>query len=326
MSNDASREISPEDWQQSTDILTAIKKSVHRVVVGQDKMINRLMIGLLADGHILLEGAPGLAKTLTVRSLAAALSLPFSRIQFTPDLLPADLIGTEIYNPKTGDFSTRQGPIFSSIVLADEINRAPPKVQSALLEAMQERQVTIGTESFQLPKPFLVLATQNPVEQEGTYPLPEAQADRFLMKVHVDYPSRDTERALLERQISLSDVQAVASAQDLDLCRRVMSQIRIDGIILDYIVDLVRTSRDKSSAVFAKWVDFGASPRASLALVSASKAYALLEGRSFVMPDDIKAIIFDVLRHRILPSFEAEAEGVSIDDIILQILQRVHSP
>ena len=326
MSNDASREISPEDWQQSTDILAAIKKSVHRVVVGQDKMINRLMIGLLADGHILLEGAPGLAKTLTVRSLAAALSLPFSRIQFTPDLLPADLIGTEIYNPKTGDFSTRQGPIFSSIVLADEINRAPPKVQSALLEAMQERQVTIGTESFQLPKPFLVLATQNPVEQEGTYPLPEAQADRFLMKVHVDYPSRDTERALLERQISLSDVQAVASAQDLDLCRRVMSQIRIDGIILDYIVDLVRTSRDKSSAVFAKWVDFGASPRASLALVSASKAYALLEGRSFVMPDDIKAIIFDVLRHRILPTFEAEAEGVSIDDIILQILQRVHSP
>lgn len=326
MSNDSLTEIAPEDWQTTTQVLSDIKKSVHRVVVGQNRMINRLMIGLLADGHILLEGAPGLAKTLTVRALAAALSLPFSRIQFTPDLLPADLIGTEIYNPKTGEFSTRQGPIFSSIVLADEINRAPPKVQSALLEAMQERQVTIGTDSFKLPKPFLVLATQNPVEQEGTYPLPEAQADRFLMKVHVDYPSRETERALLERQTSLSQVQSVASVAQLQLCRKVMSQIRIDGIVLDYIVDLVRASRDKSSGVFSKWVDFGASPRASLALVSASKAYALLEGRDFVMPDDIKAIIFDVLRHRILPTFEAEAEGVSVDDIILQILQRVQSP
>ena len=326
MSNDSLSQISSTDWATSTEVLSNLKRSVHQVVVGQEKMINRLMIGLLADGHILLEGAPGLAKTLTVRSLAAALSLPFSRIQFTPDLLPADLIGTEIYNPKTGEFSTRQGPIFSSIVLADEINRAPPKVQSALLEAMQERQVTIGTESFSLPKPFLVLATQNPVEQEGTYPLPEAQADRFLMKVHVDYPSRETERALLEHSTSLSRIKPVATVEQLQLCRDVMSKIRIDGIILDYIVDLVRASRDKSHGVFARWIDFGASPRASLALVSASKAYALLEGRDFVMPDDIKSIIFDVLRHRILPTFEAEAEGVTVDDIILQILQRVHSP
>ena len=326
MSNDSLSQVSPSDWAATTEVLSDLKRSVHQVVVGQENMINRLLIGLLADGHILLEGAPGLAKTLTVRSLAKALSLPFSRIQFTPDLLPADLIGTEIYNPKTGEFSTRQGPIFSSIVLADEINRAPPKVQSALLEAMQERQVTIGTDSFSLPKPFLVLATQNPVEQEGTYPLPEAQADRFLLKVHVDYPSRETERALLEHTASLSKIKPVATVAQLQLCRDVMTKIRIDGIVLDYIVDLVRTSRDKSSGVFAKWVDFGASPRASLALVVASKAHALLEGRDFVMPDDIKSIVFDVLRHRILPTFEAEAEGVTVDDIILQILQRVHSP
>lgn len=326
MTQESHSTLNMTEWREASAILTDLRQHVHQVIIGQEEMVERLIIGLIADGHVLLEGAPGLAKTLTVRTLAASLSLAFSRIQFTPDLLPADLIGTEIYNPKTGEFSTRKGPIFSNIVLADEINRAPPKVQSALLEAMQERQVTIGTESFKLPNPFLVLATQNPIEQEGTYPLPEAQSDRFLFKVKVKYPERDTERQLLEHRKQVTDIGSMATKEQLMMCREVVSKIPIEPIILDYIVDLVRTTRDNTSGVFSKWIEFGASPRASLALLGASKAHALLDGRAFVTPDDIKAIVFDVLRHRILPTFEAEAEGISVDEIILQVLQRVPSP
>ena len=308
--------------------VSTIKKAISHVIVGQDYMVERLLIGLLADGHVLLEGAPGLAKTLTVRSLASAIDLSFSRVQFTPDLLPADLVGTEIYDPKNGGFSTRKGPIFGSIVLADEINRAPPKVQSALLEAMAERQVTIGGETFSLPSPFLVLATQNPLEQEGTYPLPEAQADRFMFKVVVSYPSKEEEKEVLVRSWNPQSVQVprVSSREDLMACRTGLEHVLVKDLILEYVLSLVRETRSQAGNPLSRYISFGASPRASLSLLHAARAHAFVQGRAFVTPDDVKALAADVLRHRIVLTYEAEAEGVHHDWLIRQLLQQVKTP
>lgn len=310
-------------------IITQIKQQLARVIVGQDNMIDGLLIGMLNDGHVLLEGPPGLAKTLTVSTLAKTLRFHFQRIQFTPDLLPADLIGTEIYNPKTGEFSTRTGPIFSNIVLADEINRAPPKVQSALLEAMQERQVTIGEDSWTLPRPFLVLATQNPLEQEGTYPLPEAQSDRFLLKVMVGYPSREEEKKVvfLSREKSLS-VEPVVGMEELELCKRQVQKIHFDDIVLEYILDIVRATRHprEYGLSLQRYLAHGAGVRATIALEKVAKTQAFLQGRSFVSPDDVKEMAPAVLRHRIILTYEAEAEGVTPDSIIDMILQKVPIP
>ena len=308
--------------------MTAIKKSVGNVVVGQSIMVDRLLIGLLADGHVLLEGAPGLAKTLTVRSLAASIDIQFQRVQFTPDLLPADLLGTEIYSPKEGTFSTRKGPIFGNILLADEINRAPPKVQSALLEAMAERQVTIGGVTYSLPSPFLVLATQNPLEQEGTYPLPEAQADRFMFKVEIDYPTEDEEREILSRSWNMDNLQVstVSNREQLMRCRLGLSHIIVKDIIVDYVLSLVRATRSKGSGNWGRYISFGASPRASLALLHAARAHAFLRERAFVTPDDVKGLVADVLRHRIGLTYEAEAEGVNLNWLIRQIVSNVRTP
>ena len=291
-------------------------------------MIDRLLIGLLADGHVLLEGAPGLAKTRTVRSLAQAVDLGFSRVQFTPDLLPADLVGTEVYSPKEGTFSTRKGPIFSNIVLADEINRAPPKVQSALLEAMGEKQVTIGGETHVLPSPFLVLATQNPLEQEGTYPLPEAQADRFMFKVLVGYPGEDDEKEILMRSWNPEDhsVPCVGDHAMLVACRAGLSHIMVKEIIVDYVLSLVRGTRKEGGSNLARYIAFGASPRASLSLLHAARAHAFIQGRSFVTPDDIKPLVADVLRHRIGLTYEAQAEGIHHDWLIRQLVQQTRTP
>ncbi len=308
--------------------VSSIKKAIANVIVGQEMMIDRLLIGLLADGHVLLEGAPGLAKTRTVRSLAQAIALNFSRVQFTPDLLPADLVGTEIYSPKEGSFSTRKGPIFSNIVLADEINRAPPKVQSALLEAMGEKQVTIGGETHQLPSPFLVLATQNPLEQEGTYPLPEAQADRFMFKVVVGYPDKKEEKEILLRSWNPQDhsVPCVGDRAMLMACREGLSHIMVKDIIVDYVLSLVRGTRKEGGSNLARYISFGASPRASLSLLHAARANAFLQGRSFVTPDDVKPLVADVLRHRIGLTYEAMAEGIHHDWLIRQLVQQTRTP
>ncbi len=308
-------------------IVRAIREEVGRVLVGQDHMVDRLLMGFLCHGHVLLEGVPGLAKTLTVRTLSQALRLDFQRIQFTPDLLPADVIGTQIYNPRTQDFTTHRGPVFANIVLADEINRAPAKVQSALLEAMQERQVTIGDETHPLPAPFLVLATQNPIEQEGTYTLPEAQADRFMFKVVVGYPSKAEERLILERSTQPAPrIQAVAGSEELETLRRVLSMIRMEGVIADYIVNVVHATRPGGQTELARLVEFGASPRATIALSKAARALAFLEGRAYVTPDDVKAVGPDVLRHRILLTYEAEAEGMTVDDVISKVFAQVPTP
>ena len=317
------------DMDRYFSIIQRIQKEVSKVIVGQRHMVNSLLIGLLADGHVLLEGAPGLAKTLAIRTLSQAISLNFQRIQFTPDLLPADLVGTEIYSPKTGDFSTRKGPVFTNILLADEINRAPPKVQSALLESMQERQVTIGGETHKLPNPFLVLATQNPLEQEGTYPLPEAQADRFMLKVVIDYPSAQEEKdILLLSKASKQQVTPVASPNEIYQCREALSSINVENILLDYIVSIVRATRDPNAfdIPVGRFIDFGASPRASLAMLEAAKAHAFLSRQSFVTPDNVKAVGADVLRHRVLLTYEAEAEGITSDWIVQQIFQRLRTP
>jgi len=308
-----------------------VTDEVGRRVVGQSGMIERLLIGLLTGGHILLEGVPGLAKTLAVRTLAEILHATFSRIQFTPDLLPADVIGTMIFDQKSQEFHPKKGPLFAHIVLADEINRAPAKVQSALLEAMQEQQVTIGGTTYPLPSPFLVLATQNPIEQEGTYPLPEAQLDRFLLKVKVDYPSRLDEREILVRMSGgepilverLLDPTAVLEA------RRAIAKVHLDPRLADYVVDLVRATREPATVglpAVAPLIGFGASPRASIALAQAGRAYAFLQGRDFVVPEDLRALAPDVLRHRLVLTFEAEAEEVSADAIIDQILGAVKVP
>lgn len=310
---------------------SALTDEVGRVIVGQRDMVQGLLIGLLTAGHVLLEGVPGLAKTLTVSTLARALDAQFSRVQFTPDLLPADLIGTLIYDPRTHKFSPRKGPIFANIVLADEINRAPAKVQSALLEAMQERQVTIGDATYPLEAPFLVLATQNPVEQEGTYRLPEAQVDRFLLKLTIGYPSREDEREIVDRMAAGSEAPSVAalmSARELIDARRVVEHITLVPAVRDYIVDLVQATRDPGAfgLDIAPLIEFGASPRGSIALARAARAHAFLAGRPAVIPTDVKAVAMMVLAHRITPSFEAQAEDETPEAIIRRVLDHIPAP
>jgi len=329
---------SDEQVQNQAMPINALIKAVGTVVVGQEQMIRSLIIGLLTGGHVLLEGVPGLAKTLTVTTLADALHAKFARIQFTPDLLPADLIGTEIYNPKEATFTARKGPIFANIVLADEINRAPAKVQSALLEAMQEKHATIGGETHSLVspgEPFLVLATQNPIEQEGTYPLPEAQVDRFMLKIKVGYPTPNDERLIVDRMISTIDtptVEAMLTLDQLGQARKTVDEIYIDDKLKTYIVSLVQATRDPGSAGVTwsldmeKMIDFGASPRASLSLARAARANAFLEGRGFVTPSDIKMVGMDVMRHRVMISYEAEAEGITSEDLVQEVFDRIAIP
>ena len=312
-------------------LIQDVSRQVGLRVVGQEYMIDRLLISMLTGGHVLLEGVPGLAKTLTVRTLAETISTSFSRIQFTPDLLPADVVGTQIYDQPTGQFMVKKGPIFANIILADEINRAPAKVQAALLEAMQEKQVTIGGSTFKLEEPFLVLATQNPIEQEGTYPLPEAQVDRFMLKLRVGYPPRDEEREIMRRMASGHpiEVRHVATPQAILEARGRIADLYMDDRIVDYIVDIVHATRDPGAAGLkdlTPLIEFGASPRATIALAQASRAHAFLRGRAFVTPDDVKAIAPDVLRHRVITTFEAEAEEVTSDEIVTRVLAKVESP
>jgi len=312
-------------------LIQDVSRQVALRVVGQEYMIDRLLISILTGGHVLLEGVPGLAKTLTVRTLAETISTSFSRIQFTPDLLPADVIGTQIYDQSTGKFMVKKGPIFANIILADEINRAPAKVQAALLEAMQEKQVTIGGTTYKLEEPFLVLATQNPIEQEGTYPLPEAQVDRFMLKLRVGYPTRDEEREIMRRMAGghAIDVRHAATPEAILEARGRIADLYMDDRIVDYIVDIVHATREPAAAGLKDLVpliEFGASPRATIALAQASRAHAFLRGRAFVTPDDIKAIAPDVLRHRVLTTYEAEAEEVSSDEIVRRVLAKVESP
>ena len=308
-----------------------VMRQVARRVVGQEYMVERLLIGLLTGGHVLLEGVPGLAKTLTVRTLAETISTSFQRIQFTPDLLPADVVGTQVYDQSNGQFSVKKGPIFANIVLADEINRAPAKVQAALLEAMQEKQVTIGGTTYKLEEPFLVLATQNPIEQEGTYPLPEAQVDRFMLKLRVGYPTRDEEKEIMRRMASGEPItvqHAAAPAAILEARKRI-AELYMDERIVDYIVDIVHATRKPAEAGLPDLVpliEFGASPRATISLAQASRAHAFLRGRSFVTPDDVKAIAPDVLRHRVLTTYEAEAEEVTSDAVVERVLAKIESP
>ncbi len=305
-------------------------REIHRVIVGQKYMVERLLIGLLSRGHILLEGVPGLAKTLTIKTLSSAVDTKFQRIQFTPDLLPADLVGTMIFNQKDGTFSPKKGPIFANIILADEINRAPAKVQSALLEAMQERQVTIGEHSYPLEEPFLVLATQNPIEQEGTYPLPEAQIDRFMLKLRVDYPNIEEERIILDRMSTDDpiDVEKVVTQDDIHRLRGVVTEVYMDDRIKDYIVQLVFATRkpDDYELDLKELIQFGASPRATIFLAQAARAHAFIKGRGYVTPEDIKAIGLDVLRHRIILTYEAEAEEVTPETVITRIFDAVQVP
>jgi MoxR-like ATPase len=313
------------------DALRGVAEAVGQVVVGQYRLVNRLLIGLLCSGHVLIEGVPGLAKTLTVRALASALHLNFQRVQFTPDLLPSDIVGTQIYNPRTGEFTPRMGPVFTNLLLADEINRAPAKVQSALLEAMEERQVTLGDESRRLPAPFMVLATQNPVEQEGTYPLPEAQLDRFLLKVVVGYPTREEERAVMDRMGGETPPMPspVIDADGLAVARAAAQDLFIDDRLKEYILSIVGATRDPANNGFkplAPLIALGASPRATLSLLKVAKAHAFLRGSAHVAPEDIRQVGADVLRHRIALTFEAEAEGVPVEKIIESILQRVPIP
>jgi MoxR-like ATPase len=313
------------------ELAQRIRAELHKRVVGQDAMIDRLLVGLFAGGHVLLEGVPGLAKTLTVRSLAETMDATFERIQFTPDLLPADVVGTMIYNQRTGEFTARRGPVFANVLLADEINRAPPKVQSALLEAMQEQQVTLGGETHPLPRPFLVLATQNPIEQEGTYPLPEAQVDRFMLKLRVGYPQKHEEREIMRRMAGreLAPVEKVATPAQVLAAREEVFNVYMDEKIEDYIVSIVHATRepgDYGIGDITPLIEYGASPRASIFLALCSKAHAFLQGRGYVLPDDVKAMGPDVLRHRIITSFEAEAEEVTSDDLVARVFAAVDVP
>jgi MoxR-like ATPase len=320
-----------EKVKEARGTLDAIFREIGKVIVGQHQLVERLFMGLLADGHILIEGVPGLAKTLSVRTLANVIQTRFQRIQFTPDLLPADLIGTLVYSPKDGSFTTKRGPIFANIILADEINRAPSKVQSALLEAMQERQVTIGENTFPLPKPFLVLATQNPIEQEGTYPLPEAQVDRFMMKLVVTYPNKKEEKEILER-MSIGreiEVHPVMTPERIFEMREIMHKIYVDEKVKDYVLDLVFATREPERFRLNELkplIAYGASPRASIMLTVAAKANAFLRGRGYVTPDDVKQIGMDILRHRVLVTYEAEAEETTSEDIIQKIFDQVEVP
>ena len=317
---------------QQSVMIERLQTELKKVIVGQDYMVNRLLIGLLSNGHVLLEGVPGLAKTLTIKSLAQAIQAPFSRIQFTPDLLPADVIGTMIYNQHRGEFMVRKGPIFSNFILADEINRAPAKVQSALLEAMQEKQVTIGDQSYKLDEPFLVLATQNPLEQEGTYPLPEAQVDRFMLKVVVGYPDKKEEQQIIRQQVqsqAIPNVQPVASISEILQARHLVKQIYMDEKIEQYIIDIVFATRYPEQYGLGKLknlISYGGSPRASINLALAAKAHAFLSQRAYIIPEDIKAIAKDVLRHRLGLTYEAEAENVTTEKIIDDILKTIIVP
>ena len=320
-----------EHVKAASDPFRNLMDHMHQVIVGQDELLHGMMIGLLSNGHILIEGVPGLAKTTAVATLAAGINTGFQRISFTPDLLPADLIGTLIFQPKDGEFVVKKGPIFSNIILADEINRAPAKVQSALLEAMQERQVTIGRETFALDDPFLVLATQNPIEQEGTYPLPEAQTDRFMLKLIVNYPSREQERSILDLMAntrSITEIEPVMDPDAIAVARQVVDEIYMDDKIKDYIVDLVLTTREPGDLLpdLAELIHYGASPRATINLTLGAKANAFLDGRGYVVPQDVKDVAMNILRHRIILTYEAEAEEKTTQDIIKTILDNVPVP
>lgn len=320
-----------EKIQKESAFVDLLTMEINKVIVGQKQMVERLLIGLLANGHILLEGVPGLAKTLAIKTLANAIDAKFQRLQFTPDLLPADLIGTLIYNQKDGKFQTKKGPIFSNFILADEINRSPAKVQSALLEAMQERQVTIGEETFSLEEPFLVMATQNPIEQEGTYPLPEAQVDRFMLKVKIDYPSKEDELQIMRQNVTNTSqqVKAVVSTKEILKARAALHEIYMDEKIERYILDIVfatRNPKEAGLANVANFINYGGSPRATIALALGAKAYAFIKRRGYVIPEDVRAVSLDVLRHRIGVTYEAEAEEVSSETIVQEILNKVEVP
>ena len=316
--------------EKESVVVRQIMAEVQKIIVGQSGLLNRMLIGLLCDGHLLLEGLPGLAKTTAVKTLATAINTSFQRIQFTPDLLPADILGTQIYRPDNGTFEIKKGPIFNNIILADEINRAPAKVQSALLEAMQERQVTIGRQTFILEKPFLVLATQNPIEQEGTYPLPEAQIDRFMLKIKVDYPSSEEEKEIMNRVYAAAaeTISGVVEVSDIDSARAAMRSIHMEEKITDYIVQLSGATRnpEKFGLDIGSMISYGASPRASIWLGLAARAHAFLNDRGYVTPQDVKSMAPDVLRHRIILSYEAEAEGKTTDDLIEVLLERIEVP
>ncbi|MFT5498208.1 MAG: MoxR-like ATPase [Kiritimatiellia bacterium] len=324
-------EIINEQVQEHMPFVADVRREMGRVIVGQDYLIDRLIIGLLANGHLLLEGVPGLAKTLSVKTLATLLNVDFSRIQFTPDLLPADVVGTLVYNPKEGSFTTKKGPIFANIVLADEINRAPAKVQSALLEAMQERQVTIGDTTYQLPSPFLVMATENPLEQEGTYPLPEAQVDRFMLKLRITYPTIDEERQIMDA-MAVTDKQfhTTASIEPAALmsARKVVDQVYLDDKIREYILSIIFATREpeKYNLPLRDYIRYGGSPRATINLAIAARAHAFMQGRGYVTPQDVKSIAPDVLRHRLIVTFEAEADELTSDDIVARILNELPVP
>jgi MoxR-like ATPase len=321
-----------EDVTKLQGRFNSLKAEVGKVLVGQDEMLHRLLLGMLAGGHVLLEGVPGLAKTLVIKTLADALDGTFSRIQFTPDMLPGDVVGTQIYNPREGSYTVKKGPVFGNFILADEINRAPAKVQAALLEAMQEKQVTLGDQTFKLTEPFLVLATQNPIEQEGTYALPEAQLDRFMLKVKVGYPTKDDEMKIIDRLAGSGSEPTASKLMGTDeilAARDVVRQVFVDDKVKRYVVDIVAATRDPKAAnlgALATLIDNGASPRASIALIKVAKAQALLSGRSYISPHDVKTIAHDVLRHRILVSYEAEAQGKTTDHVIGQILENVPVP
>ena len=330
--NDSSSSIDTNpEFANATEWIPKLRNEIGNVIVGQSYLIDRLIVGLLANGHVLIEGVPGLAKTLSIRTLASVTDADFKRIQFTPDLLPADIIGTLIYNPKESSFETRKGPIFSNLILADEINRAPAKVQSALLEAMQEGQVTLGEETFSLPKPFLVLATENPIDQEGTYPLPEAQVDRFMLKLKVEYPTKAEERQILDRMSSTApslEVDKVTTLDAIRQTRKYVNEVHVDTKVRDYIVNLVAATRNPEDygMKIGQFIQFGASPRATINLTLAAKAWAIMEGRSYVIPQDISEIGMDVLRHRVIPSYEAEAESTSSEDLVQSIFEAVPIP
>ncbi|MBL7081696.1 MAG: MoxR family ATPase [Candidatus Omnitrophica bacterium] len=318
--------------KKESAFVESLRREIEKVIIGQKYLIERLLVGLLANGHILIEGVPGLAKTLSVKVLAQAINTKFQRLQFTPDLLPADLIGTLVYNPKEAVFTTKKGPIFANIILADEINRAPAKVQSALLESMQERQVTIGENTFKLNEPFLVMATQNPIEQEGTYPLPEAQVDRFMLKLNITYPNKEEEHRIL-KTMSFTDkqikVDSVVGAEDIIKAREVVDQVYMDEKIEKYILDIVFATREPANyklKELASLIQYGASPRASIYLTVAAKAYAFIQGRGYVIPQDVKSVGMDILRHRVIISYEAEAEEKTSEDIIKKIFDEIEVP
>jgi MoxR-like ATPase len=320
-----------ERVKEESSFVSELKEEMGKVIVGQSRMVDRLLISLLTRGHILLEGVPGLAKTLSVSTLSRVIQTGFQRIQFTPDLLPADLIGTMVYNQKTGEFVAKKGPIFSNIILADEINRAPAKVQSALLEAMQERQVSIGESTYQLEEPFLVMATQNPIEQEGTYPLPEAQVDRFMLKLKIEYPSREEEKQILSRMADgvVPEVRKAITAETILAARAIVNDIYMDPKVEDYIVNLVFATREPKEcgcADLADLIEYGASPRATLFLTRAARAHAFIRGRGYVTPEDVKSIGMDVLRHRVIATYEAEAESISPENIVQRVFDSVEVP